>query len=325
MDLIEVARLVTAVGRADMDAVRATRDVLLLELASAWAADAVMTGLRKTTLNSYRISIALLARAGIRTVGEATPLAVRAFLRARVGSGLSPETANRNLAALTSLLSWLHAEGRVPLAQVLELRELFLPRPGKPRPDYLVMPRYLRLREVAREVEPRGQLDLLLAFGVEAGLRYHEAVQLWGEDLDLDHEDAFVNVSLTHGRTNKKRRERTSPIRAVFARELRDRGLPRGPLFPARQRKGETLLSSYLHRNTFKGWREASAETLGWWWDWHLLRHTFASWNVQTGGKDILPKLSAWMDTSIPVLMKHYAALIPGGDKAIERAFERAA
>lgn len=313
-----MARLVAAVGRADAAAVAATRDELLLEVAREWAEDAGVTGLRESTLYQYRLSLGLMARGGIRTVADATPLAVRAWMKRRLREGRSPETANRNLAALTSLLSWLHDEGRVPLAQVLELRELFLERPFVPPPEFLERDRYRVLREVARTIDPARRFEFLIAFGVEAGLRFHEARQLRTDDLELDVAEPFVRVSHTHGRRNKTDRERTVPIRVAFAQELRERAFTPGPLFPARARTGERLRSPYFHRGTFRAWRKASLERAGR-WTWHLLRHTFGSWHVQRGRT--ITEVSTWLGCSEQVAKRHYARLAPGGNRIVEATF----
>jgi integrase len=304
MDIDEVAELVRAVGRADVHAVAETRDRLLIEVAAEWRADTGTTGLRESTLRQYLHSLSLLARSGIKKVSDATPLAFRAFQRARLEAGRSPETCNRNLAALTSLLGWLHAERRVPLAQLLELRELYLERPQVPPPGFLTHERYRLLREVARAIDAR--FELLVAFGVEAGLRFHEAQQLHREDLALDLEEPFLRVSLTHGRRNKTDRERTVPIRKAFADELRALELEAGPIFRARVRAHEDLLSPYVHRGTFRAWRRASLERAGP-WSWNLLRHTFASWHVQRG-RD-LALVAAWLGCGILVAKRHYAEM----------------
>jgi integrase len=319
MDIDEVAELVRAVGRADVHAVAETRDRLLIEVAAEWRADTGTTGLRASTLKQYVISLGLLARAGVRTVAEATPIAVRAFQKARLAAGRSPETVNRNLAALTSLLSWLHAEGRVPLAQLLELRELYLERPFMPPPAFLERERYRVLREVAREIDPARRFEFLIAFGLESGLRFHEAQQLHAEDLELDCEEPYVRVSLAHGRRNKTDRERSVPIRVAFAQELRALRLAPGPIFRARERQGEALLSPYLHRGTWREWRREALARCGFWWNWNLLRHSFASYHVQRGLD--LALVATWLGCGILIAKKHYAGLVPGGNKAVERTF----
>jgi integrase len=317
MEITEVARLVRAVGRADMDAVAETREKLLVLLAEDWVDDVGTTGLRASTLKQYMISLKMLGRAGVMTPAQATPIAVRAFMKSRLALGRSPETVNRNLAALTSLLGWLHAEGRVPLAQVLELRELYLERPFMPPPAFLSREAYPEVRAAARAIAPRQQFELLVAFGVEAGLRFHEAQQLHGEDLALEDSAPYVRVSLTHGRRNKTDRERTVPIRAAFAQELLAIGIANGPIFRARVRRCEQLRSPYLHRGTFRALRKKALEH-GPWWNWNLLRHTFASWNAQAGRS--LPELAAWLGCGEDVV-KRYAALMPGGNWRIEEAF----
>lgn len=291
-------------------------DQQLLSLAQEWADNSAETGLRPSTLKQYRQALSLLRDAGIRTVADATPQAVRAFMRARVASGRSPETCNRNLAALTSLVSWLHTQGRVDLAHLFELRQLYLPRRAPPAPDFLSREQYQRLREVAREIDLR--FDLLVAFGVEAGLRRHEALMLRREDLAIDVARPFVRVSRTHGRRNKTDRARTAPIRVVFARELLGRDLNEGPVFAARSRRGETLLSPYLHGGTFREWRTAALPSIGD-WDWHTLRHTYASWHIQAGVS--VAKVAAWLGNSVEICMRHYASVLPGGDEECERAF----
>jgi integrase len=318
-ELAELARVVQAVGRADAALVLETRDRFLIDLAEVWAQDGFVTGLRESTLRDYLLSLEILGRFGIRRVSDVTPLAVRAFMRAIVGAARSPETANRKLAALSSLFSWLHAEGRVPLAQVLELRELYFERPFVPPPAFMRPPEYVEVRMAARAIEAR-RFELLVGFGVESGLRWHEARQLHREDLILEVAEPFVRVSHTLGRRNKTSRERTVPIRVAFAQELLALELEEGPIFPARRREGEDLLSPYVHHGTFRIWRKAALER-GPWWDWNLLRHTFASWHVQRGRT--ITEVADWLGCGEDVARRHYAALAPGGNKIVELTFER--
>lgn len=318
MEFEELARLTRDVGRADPVLVAATREVLLEELALAWTLDAPTTGLRANTLYQYRLSLGLMARAGIGKVVQATPLAVRAFMKTRLAAGRSPETCNRNLAALTSLMTWLHADGRVPLSQLLELRELYLARPHMPPPAFLERERYRVIREITRAIDPVGRFELLVAFGVESGLRWHEARQLHAEDLALAIAEPYVRVSLTHGRRNKTDRTRAVPIRLAFAQELLALELEPGPIFPARIRAGEDLLSPYLHKGTWREWRKASLARAGF-WNWNLLRHTFASWHVQAGVP--IDDVARWLGCGVDVAKKHYAGHIPGGDKIVEVTF----
>lgn len=319
-DLGELAALVQSIGRAELGLVRETRGARLMDLAELWARDALVTDLRENTLAQYRGSLDLLARFGIQVVSDVTALNVRAFMRARVQAGRSPETANRNLAALSSLFTWLHAEGRVPLIQALELRELYFDRPHMPPPEFLLVPRYCELRQVAREIDSR-RFELAVGFAVEAGLRFHELRQLHREDLELELAEPFVRVSLTGGRRNKTDRGRPVPIRAAFAAELLERELPPGPIFPARAREGEVLRSPYVHRGTLREWRERSIERLGWHWTWLTLRHTFASYHAQAGRT--LLEIATWLGCGEDVAKRHYASLMPGGNKVVEVSFER--
>lgn len=261
MEFAEISELVQAVGQGQPALIKATRGLKLTGVALQWLADTTTVNLRASTRAAYYISLRYLENTGIATVAEAIPSNVRAWMRRLVERGRSPETANRHLAALTSLFSWLHAEGRAPLAQILELRELYLGRPDRPVPEFLRPAAYVAFRMAVREAVDES-FELLCSLGVEAGLRYHEAVQVHGEDLHLDDEP-YLKVSLTHGRKNKKNRERTVPLRRSFANELASRKLSHGPLFPSRQRRNETNVSPYMHRGTFKTRRLSTFEAVG--------------------------------------------------------------
>lgn len=317
MDMLEAARLIEAVGGADMELVRETRAARLWDLAELWARERAVTGLEPSTMKEYLLSIELAGRFGIRTVADVTPSSLRSFMKAFILGGRSSETANRKLAAVSSLMKWLWAEGRVPWAHYHELRGLYFERGHVPPIEHLSASRYVELRTIARAIDAT-RFELLVAFGVESGLRWHEARQLHREDLELEMDAPFLRVSHTHGRKNKTKRERTVPIRVAFAQELLARELAAGPLFPARAREGEELLSPYLHRSTYREWRRASLERSAW-WNWHLLRHTFASWNVQRSRT--LSEVSEWLGCSERVARRHYARFAPGGDARVEQAF----
>jgi integrase len=148
------------------------------------------------------------------------------------------------------------------------------------------------------------------------------------EEIFLDATEPYVRVVRDNNRELKTRTPRTPPISMGFAAELRRRciGRPRtGPIFPAGGHAKEARHSSslYVGHKALERWMDHAREAAGLGDDvtFITLRHTYASWLIQ-GGVSIA-KVARWMGHSVTICWKHYAGLIPGGDRDVEKGFHQ--
>lgn len=292
----------------------------LLSRAQEWINSAQLEG---STLTTYAYSLGLLARGGIVRLDQVNRATVRRWTIDRLQEGASAATVSRNLAALCSFLGWLEQLDEFPLPELEKIRTLFrtLSSGPPPPPDFLTPEEFKALLSVADTIAP--ELRLAVAIGVHTGLRLEEIRTLWRSDFELVATLPYVRVQRTHGRKIKTKNERTVPISRAFADELLARGFlgEDRPVFPRTRlrRAGEDPVSHYLAHQTLQGWLRDAVKKGKLYCNWITFRHTYASWLVQNDVSIV--KVAKFLGNGILVCFQHYGALIPGGDKEVEKGF----
>ncbi len=245
----------------------------------------------RNTLEAYRRDLAdfgaFLARRG-RTLGTADTAAIRAYLAALDGAGLSARTVARRLSALRQYYRFLAGEG---LRRDDPCLAIDSPKLGRPLPRVLDAGAAGRLAEAeggseAETARLRAMIELLYG----AGLRVSELV---GLPLAAARRDS--RVLIVRGKGGRERMVPLNPAaRAALARylELRPAFLPRDAkgarrpspwLFPSRGAAG------HLTRQRLGQLLKAAAAAAG--LDPrrlspHVLRHAFAT-HLLDGGADL--------------------------------------
>lgn len=205
---------------------------------------------------------------------------------ARLSDGVKPATVNRLLETLRAVLNravseweWLDKAPRVRML---------------PEPDRRI--RWLTPSEAERLLaELPEHLAAMACFSLETGLRRSNVTGLQWSQVDLDRRQAWVHADQAKGR-----KPITVPLSAVAVEVLRQQ-----------LGKHETHVFSYLGKpviqaNT-KAWRLALQRAGIENFRWHDLRHTWASWHVQSGTPlHALQELGAWQCVE---MVRRYAHL----------------
>lgn len=305
-------------------------DALLLRRVDAWAND-VREGLGKRTLQGYLYLLALLPASGIHTLRGLTRENLQRHIRERREKDeIGAATAKKIHVAALSFSNWLEQNGEIPLDQYLSLKTIKIKQPVLPPPRFLTREEYVRLIVAARASFPI--LSLAVQLAVHTGLRMNELRCLHHEDIFLDAAEPYVRVvrgptdADTRRLKNRVRPRMPPPISMGFTAELRRLciGQPRtGPIFPAggHAREARHSSSPYVGHKALERWMSHAREAAGLGDDvtFITLRHTYASWLTQAGVS--LAKVAKWMDHSIAICWKHYAALAPGGDRDVDKGF----
>ncbi len=295
-------------------------EALLVDRLAAWARD-VREGLRPRTLRGYLYLLALLPGSGIHQLKDLTRENLLRHIRERrEKDGICSATAKKIHVATLSFASWLEQNEEIPLTQLHSLREIRIKQPPAPPPRFLTREEYVRLVVAARS--HRRMLGLAVAIAVHTGLRMNELRCLHHEEIVLDTPEPFVRVTRDDGRELKTATPRTPPFFSGFAASLRDLGVGwprRGPVFPAQNLHQSR--SAYLGHKALERWMAHARAAAGLQDEVNFvtLRHTYASWCIQSGIS--IAKVARWMGHSVAICWKHYAGLMPGGDREVDRAF----
>jgi len=188
-----------------------------------------------------------------------------------------------------------------------------VPRPSVPKknPAFLTRAEFQRL---VTQMEERGDARIaeIARFTVATGGRLGEICQL--QFGDVDPESGLVHFRATGGRTNKSNRDRVVPLapmaRAVYERQVARYPAPTvprtAPLFTGV--KGEAIQDggSFTSHRFKKYVREAGLSDE---YNFHTLRHTFASWLRLAGVP--LDRIQYWLGHASITTTEVYAHLIP--------------
>jgi integrase len=223
-----------------------------------------------------------------------TPAVIQDFITARLASGVSKATANRDRSMLHGIFNF-----------AIRRSAFGGSNPGhslKPFPESLGRLRFLSSDEVEQLLSKSAQhLKPIIICALHTGARHSEVLSLRWQDVDLAHGVIHFNREST-----KSGKGRQVPIAPLLAAALRKRkmsrlrgGESRDYVFVWRGRRLRTV------RTAFKKAREDAG--LGREVGFHTLRHTFASWFVMNGGD--LYRLQKYLGHSTIVLTQRYAHL----------------
>jgi integrase len=283
--------------------------MLLAKALERFEADRTET-MSRQSLHTYRAAVRALEQDGFKSTRDLTRGRLAEWLLKRRERDLAPSTINVQLGAVLSVLDHLERAGLFPLQRLHELRRLRVKVGPLPVPHFLQAEELTRLRLAAMAIHHLAELAVML--GVFAGLRLEEIRGVDFEHMHLEDELPWIFIPKDgHGRG----RARTTPIAKAFARDLKARHLPPGPLFPAIHPNSAT---DRVGKGTLQNWlREARDRADVPRANYFILRHCFASWLRQ--GSAEISLISGFMGNSERVCASFYSALAPGGHEAIEK------
>jgi integrase len=199
---------------------------------------------------------------------------------------LRPATVNRYMATLSALLNYAHERGW--LTSVPRLRKL---DEGNKRVRFLTHEEARRLlKHLPKHLRP------IVEFSLATGLRQANVAHLRWEQVDLRRKVAWIHADQAKGKTTI-----SVPLSANAIAILRaQRGQHRQWVFPYR---GEPVKQP-ANTAWFAALRKAKIEHFR----WHDLRHTWASWHVQSGTPlPVLMELGGWKDLKLVLRYAHLA------------------
>ena len=204
-------------------------------------------------------------------------------------TGLKSPTIRRYLATLSSLLSFAERSGWLAHNPVTQFDKRSLPE-ALPRTRFLSQAEYRRLLASA---EPH--LRPLIEMAVETGMRLEELLGLRWEQVHLDRREVRLVVT-------KSNRPRVIPLsdRAVAVIVASPR-IAQSPYVFTNPQTGRR------YRNLRHAFSKACSRAGITDFRWHDLRHTFASWHVQSGTD--LYRLSRMLGHSTLQMSARYAHL----------------
>lgn len=265
---------------------RLWREIKLGEVNKTFGEAAVVWLQQKTrdAPERYRVHI-LLTRFGINTyLRDITPDNAREHLADKSGS-----TRNRYLNQLTAILN---------IARKLEWIEKvpeFLRAPIAPnRARWLTKDEWERLQGVLEQSAPH--LLELARFSIYTGVRENNALGLEWSQIDMANSQAWL-----HPDTTKAGKGLAVPLsKDALAVLHRQQGEHARWVFPYGDKP--------LVRTSNHGWKSARVaaglEDIC----WHDLRHTWASWHVQSGTPlNVLQELGGWADYKMVLRYAHLA------------------
>lgn len=264
------------------------------------------------TLRIYRRALKRLAAHGVERTDQATVTNVYAFVEARLAQ-VQPQSVLVECVALFAVLSHLERTGRFERAQLERLRRL---RPDVERPALLSAP-HLSRQEYSDlcVVAGKGTLsELTIIVATLSGLRASELARLAWTDVDYMARVIRVRWRPDSGRI-KTGRERQVPLCSDLLEALLSHPAARMTsvcgegLVLGCKTLSYSVLSRRLERVSAKP--DAPKACL------NLLRHTRASWWVQTGNS--LELVSQWLGNSPEVAGRYYAGLRTGWNEAADR------
>jgi integrase/recombinase XerD len=222
-----------------------------------------------------------------RYIDEVRKAHVAGFVTELKKTGTKTPTIRRYLATLSSLFSFAERSGWLAQNPLVRFDKRSLPE-SQPRTRFLSRDEYRRLLAAA---EPH--LKPIIGMAVETGLRQEELLGLKWAQIDLERREVRLAVT-------KSKQPRVVP--------LSDRAVA---IFVATARVGAYVFTNlrtgqryrYIRRSFQTACSRAGISDFR----WHDLRHTFASWHVQSGTD--LYRLSRILGHSTLQMSARYAHL----------------
>jgi integrase len=211
-------------------------------------------------------------RAFERLVGDLklrsiTAYHVELFLSARLKE-VAPITVARDYRHLKAAFNRARKWKMLEISPFAEVRNVRVPE--KP-------PLFLRPEDCNQLLEaiPSPQMKAIVVFGASTGMRLGEIVNLRWTDVDVAA--GVIRLTNREGFTTKNRRSRQVPMNSTVTETLRK--LPKRCEHVFVGRKGNKLNAGWVSRK-FKSFARAAGLPEG--IHFHSLRHSFASWLVQS-------------------------------------------
>lgn len=202
---------------------------------------------------------------GDRYIDELRKADVASFVARQKASGLKPPTIRRYLATLSSMLTFAARCGWLGQNPMIGFDKRSVPEPP-PRSRFLSKQEFRQLHDAA---EPH--LRPLLVFAVNTGMRLEELLSLKWEQVDLDRRE----VRLTVTKSNRPRVVPLSDGAVAVLVAISRLGQSRFVFTNAKTgHRFKTIKRSFRTACRRAGLRDVR---------FHDLRHTFASWAIQSG------------------------------------------
>lgn len=206
------------------------------------------------------------------------------FVRGQRAAGLANSTINGRLTMLKAVLNaavewgWLETAPRHKRLPLVERRIRWLTREEADR--------------LIAELPPH--LAAMARFSLATGLREHNVCRLEWSQVNLDQRHAWI-----HADQSKSKRAIAIPLNAEAMVVLREQaGLHPQWVFPYQGRP--------LRRANNEGWQRALQRAGLPDFHWHDLRHTWASWHVQSGTPLlVLKELGGWASLAMVLRYAH--------------------
>jgi integrase/recombinase XerD len=224
-----------------------------------------------------------------RYIDEVRKVHIAEFVGHLKETGLKPPTIRRYLGTLSSLFSFAERSGWLAQNPVRQFDKRSLPE-ALPRTRFLSQAEYRRLLAFAG-----ANLRLLIEMAVETGMRLEELLGLRWEQVHLERREVRLVVT-------KSNRPRVIPLsdRAVAI-------LAAGPRITTSPHVFINPQTGNRYRSLQQSFRKACSRAGITDFRWHDLRHTFASWHVQSGTD--LYRLSRMLGHSTLQMSARYAHL----------------
>jgi site-specific recombinase XerD len=229
------------------------------------ARDLAFAGYSKRTQESYVAAAKRLAAHCGKRVDEATREEVRAFVESVSASGKSAGVVRRELLGILFLF-------RRTLGRPEHVSFVKLPRVHSPLPTVLSLDEVNALLRAVRE--PRYQAIAMVMYG--AGLRISEALAL--EVGDVDGRRGVLRVR--HGKGDKAREAKLSPVLYEWLRQYWARVRPPQPYLFASQKTGKLPQRATVRKALARAAKEAWIKKR---MTPHVLRHSFATHLLDEG------------------------------------------
>jgi integrase len=232
---------------------------------------------------------ALNAHFADRYIDEVRKTHIAEFVAQKKRDGLKTPTIRRYLSTLSSVFSFAERSGWLNQNPLARFDKRSLPE-AQPRTRFLSRSEYRRLLSVA---DPH--LKPIIEMAVQTGLRQNELLGLRWEQVDLERREVRLVVT-------KSNRPRVVPLsdRAV-AIFVATAPIGPSPYVFTNPRTGQR------YRNVRQSFQKACSRAGISDFRWHDLRHTFASWHVQSGTD--LYRLSRILGHSTLQMTTRYAHL----------------
>ena len=258
--------------------------------------------LKPKTLTEYQGHARLWARfVGDMALADIDRSVLQYFVRARKSEGVSDTTIKRNLAFLSTLFTYMQSEwADAPETNPVLMFNKRKLREGR-RIRWLTPDEFQRLKDACTQKVQRDILDV----AVETGMRHSELKSLtWAErvpDLGIAGAYVFLDRREVHLIDTKNSKPRVVPLSEGAVEVL--------------SRRPDHVRSPYVFWHSdgrpyewFRNWFEGARKRAGLHSiTFHSLRHTFATWWLQTGGDE--RRLQDILGHSSPQMVQRYAHL----------------